>query len=346
MNVQFTLEEEQSTVRSNEVSFKVTILNQTDEKIELQALTPKVPLGVLIEEQEDTFRESNFEKFQDLCEELSELLNNYLKCESDAYVSRLTQVETVLAEHHLSSVASRLKFLFAISRKSTKGVLENKIRRAYDIFRFKFKNYSDAQWAYEKYFKDSEESVVKGFFEGKLKQLENLNSSIDSSNSNCIANIEAGSFYSRNYIIKCKRNMVSEKKFTFSIDGQFVGDSKEKIQRTTVSTTIVISPYPFSLSVAAMISSLFGVILKFTLKEMNISSVSHYFSELGTTLITGPGISALIISLLFFNILEFTDIGKKLNIGINWRSAMFIGVMAGIMGERLIESMKVLIGEN
>jgi hypothetical protein len=31
------------------------------------------------------------------------------------------------------------------------------------------------------------------------------------------------------------------------------------------------------------------------------------------------------------------SIGKKLNIGINWRSTMFIGVMAGIMGVRLVD---------
>ena len=94
MNVQFTLEEEKSTVRSNEVSFKVTIVNKSDERIELQAMTPKVPFGVSIEEQEDSFRETNFEKFQDLCYELSELLNNHLKSESDAYVSRLAEVES------------------------------------------------------------------------------------------------------------------------------------------------------------------------------------------------------------------------------------------------------------
>jgi hypothetical protein len=346
MNVQFTLEEERSTVRSNEVSFKVTILNKTEEKIELQSLTPKVPYGVSIEEQEDTFMESSFEKYQDLCYELSELLNNHLKSESDVYVSRLAKVESDLIEKYLRSLADRLKVYYTLMRKSARRQMENQISRSLDTFKYKIKNYADAQWAFEKYLKNSEESLIKGFFEGKLKQLEVLNSSIDSSNSNAIANIEAGSFYSRNYIIKCKRNMVSEKKFTFTIDSQYVGESREKIQRTTASTTIVISPYPFTLSLAAMISSLFGVILKFTLTEMNISSVRHYFSELGTTLITGPGISALIISLLFFNILEFTDIGKRLNIGINWRSAMFIGVIAGLMGERLVESMKVLIGQN
>jgi hypothetical protein len=346
MNVLFTLEEEKSTVRSNEVSFKVTILNKSEEKIELQSLTPKVPYGVSIEEQEETFRESNFQIFQDLCYELSELLNNHLKSESDAYVSRLAKVESDLIEKYLHSLADRLKVYYALMRKSARREMENQIGRSLATFKYKIKNYSDAQWAYEKYFKNSDESLIKGFFEGKLKQMEDLNSRIDISNSNAIANIEAGSFYSRNYIIKCKRNMVSEKKFTFTIDSQFVGESKEKIQRTTASTTIVISPYPFSLSLAAMISSLFGVVLKFTFQEMNFSSVTYYFSKLGTSLITGPGISALIISLIFFNILEFTDIGKKLNIGINWRSAMFIGVMAGIMGERLVESMKVLIGEH
>jgi hypothetical protein len=345
MNVQITLEEEKSTFRSNEVSFKVTVLNKSDEKIELQSLTPKVPFGVSIEEQEDTFRESNLEKFQDLCYELSELLNNHLKTESDAYVARLAKIESDLIEKYLRSLADRLKVYYALMRKSTRRELDNQINRSLDTFKYKIKNYADAQWAFEKYFMNSGDSMIKGFFEGKLKQMEDLNSRFDLSNSSSIANIEAGSFYSRNYIIRCKRNMVNEKKFTFTIDSQFVGKSREKIQRTTASATIVISPYPFSLSVAAMVSSLFGVILKFTFKEMNFSSVSQYFSELGIFLITGPGISALIISLIFFNILEFTDIGKRLKIGINWRSAMFIGVMAGIMGERLVESMKVLIGE-
>ena len=38
------------------------------------------------------------------------------------------------------------------------------------------------------------------------------------------------------------------------------------------------------------------------------------------------------------------NFGKKINTGINWRTALTIGIFSGLLSERIVDAMKILIG--
>jgi hypothetical protein len=55
-------------------------------------------------------------------------------------------------------------------------------------------------------------------------------------------------------------------------------------------------------------------------------------------------VSAAILALLFFNVYEHTSFGRQLRMNLGWRSALLIGALCGLMQERILTSLKSLLG--
>ncbi len=52
----------------------------------------------------------------------------------------------------------------------------------------------------------------------------------------------------------------------------------------------------------------------------------------------------MVVALVIFNIYEQTEFGARINMGVGWRSALLIGVLAGVFTDRLIAALTVFIG--
>jgi hypothetical protein len=56
-------------------------------------------------------------------------------------------------------------------------------------------------------------------------------------------------------------------------------------------------------------------------------------------LLVGP-----VIALIFFNVYEYTSVGKDLGMSVSWRSALLIGALCGLAQDRVLAALKALIG--
>jgi hypothetical protein len=92
-------------------------------------------------------------------------------------------------------------------------------------------------------------------------------------------------------------------------------------------------------------ASVLGVILKHAIELSSSSThVAATFDNHELTIFGVHTTAAIILALVFFNVYEFTEMGKKLIIGIGWRSALLIGVLCGILGDRILAAVKALLG--
>lgn len=112
----------------------------------------------------------------------------------------------------------------------------------------------------------------------------------------------------------------------------------------------------------AVISAILGAALKIALdtqaKIANSVAVpaagvaklqpKDLFGQLTTDLVTvntcEAVIAAMITALFFYNVYDSTDVGRKLNVGVGWRSALIIGGLSGLLNERIIAALHGLLG--
>ena len=60
--------------------------------------------------------------------------------------------------------------------------------------------------------------------------------------------------------------------------------------------------------------------------------------------IGGSGIAATILALVMVNTYEYLDVGKRFAMNLAWRSALFIGVLCGVTGDRFVAALKAFVG--
>jgi hypothetical protein len=83
------------------------------------------------------------------------------------------------------------------------------------------------------------------------------------------------------------------------------------------------------------------VILRVALQP---SATGGFYADLRNIFNSSPPWVALILALIFFNIYEFTDLGKRFKMMIGWRSALLIGALCGLLGDRILMALKAFVG--
>ena len=84
--------------------------------------------------------------------------------------------------------------------------------------------------------------------------------------------------------------------------------------------------------------------LKFTLEDTIDIPSELFFEGLGKYIITAPGISGAVLALVIFNVYEHLELGRKIAMGIGWRSALLVGVLCGLFSDRMIAALEALVG--
>ena len=109
-----------------------------------------------------------------------------------------------------------------------------------------------------------------------------------------------------------------------------------------------------ALTLVAVVSSLLGYVLRFTLSQSTSASSATQVSQLTpqafsleqllTLLTSATWIGSAILAFVFFNVYEFTDVGRNFRMGLGWRSALLIGALCGLMGDRILVALKAFLG--
>ncbi|MGG1365776.1 hypothetical protein ABE322_08305 [Priestia megaterium] len=349
--LQFNIETEPYNSRSNQIALKVVIRNTGKEKVNLISLNPNVPMGVEIEERRDSSQESAKERIMFLCLELTEILNNHLLIKHEEMRSKIIDANKEMLNQLLSPKLKNIFIngYFALIKPTLMSQQMKRIYSRIDATGFKIQNLQDAEWAFDKWFsKLDDDGIEKELYEGKLEQIKRLVGEMTGNESNVIAAIEPESSYTRSYVITFKRRLFSQKIFNITIEGIYTEGASVNQLRRSVSEPITISPQSFALTFLAIFASILGSILRYNLEHPNSNQQFEKYSDgLLTNLITGNGISSAIVAMIFFNIYEhinFGDFGKNIRQSPNWQVALLIGILSGLVVDKIVKALNVFIG--
>ncbi len=348
-NLALSIEEELSDNRSNEIAFKITAENRGGEMVELRSLIPRVPNGVVIDRTINTEKEQAKEQHQQLCRELEKLLLVHVwESNNKEYRREILQAYRESLEDVIKNLPNLLlKFYGSLGKNLFLQRLENLLTRS-KTFQFAINGTADAQLAWETWFAPKAENnngPTYEFFQAKQLQLKEIEERFGSDlSASPLSQIEPGNVYTRNYVITFRRGLINQKKFNFSVEARYLPKGQDDECHDSATKAVTISPRPAVLSFIAVLCSLLGTALRFSLNVKVPQPAGSFFASLWQALVNNSGLSAVIVALVFFNIYEHTSLGKKFTLGVDWRAALFIGVMSGLLSERIVEALKTLLG--
>jgi hypothetical protein len=335
-NLEMKLEEQLIDIRSDQIAYKLTITNLDSEPIYLQSVEPRVPIGAsLLEVIDSSLAQANTLKAE-LVSELTRLLRQYLWVTSAAFRQQWVDKQKE-ALTQVFSIFGFLRFYFEIFFKPAS--FQARMKREFAVVSFKISSSVDARSAFEKWMVPStEHEAIKTLFEEKTKQLERIEARMDESDRPGLTSIPPTSFFTATYVLKFSRRAFEPRKFQVGFDAIY-SQVNSPPQSNSVSTTLQISPYPFSLSLIACFSAILGIILR-----LSISGTINPLSVIFDMAISGQLLVGPIVAFIFFNVYEHTSVGRDIGISVSWRSALLIGALAGLAQDRLLRSLQALIG--
>jgi hypothetical protein len=330
----FTLTEQFSDPRSNEIAYRFEISNQGNLPVDVLSINQRIPDGVTLSEVRNPTFVQVQTKHSELCKQLSDITSDQLLSCSEAVRKKYlaTHLETW---RELMSASGFMRFYGRMFMGTLKKNMEAQQRKS-DKFTFKIEDKKDADVVYEKFFSDEgTDETLRSLFILKKEKLAELEATMGTgTDKTSLATVEPGSFFGATYVFKFQRNQVEPRKFNIVIEGTYSEHGKPEKHTGIASASLIISPNPLTLSIVAMISAILGVTLRLALKGIVFPSHEFLISSL----------SASILALVFYNVYEFTEIGKKIAIGIGWRGALAIGTLCGLMQERIVTAIQTLAG--
>ena len=350
--IEFILEDQSPDLRSNEVALKFSIINGGLSPIEIHSIKPRIPRDVeIIEVKEPSFEATQLDR-NNLCAELTELLNYSISLSSSQIKKRRDELSKDDSSDPIPGSLFGILDLFYVTvamLKSIRSILSHKDVVLSAYFE-KIDNSNQAKSALAKWLTtpNTEQDHIKLLFESKVEKLEAIEEKITKSGSTLVAVIEPESFLAVTYVLRFKRARYDPRKYTIAIESEYSEpvNGSQKIL-ASASKVIVISPMPSSLSYIAFSSAILGTFVKIVL-EGGSSFVAKI--EVGNSVIDNiltyiiQAIAASIVGVIFFNIYEFTEAGKKIELSISWRSALLIGFLSGMLLDKLLASIKAFIG--
>lgn len=352
--VTFRLDEQFSDQRSNEIAYKFTVENQGVTPIAVHSITPRIPEGVDIVEVKDPSLEAVRAKHSRLCSELTQLLRDQLDILSESIREKRAQVFRERMDYLMKSTGTlmsspfNLLFRWTIG-KGLQGLIDMGVEEArtrYDALYLNIENKSHAESAFGRFLDtDTVDDGIKEVFRAKTEQIAELEEQMDKDvASSSLATIEPDSFFALTYVLKFPRRLLDPTKFKIDVEVSYAELGENERYVGGASTSVVISPRPAILTTIAIVFSLLGVVLKVAIEASALDSQLVFHVRALQALTNGSAVAAVIIAAVFFNVYEFTDIGKRIRMGVGWRSAMLIGCLSGLLEERILAAIKGFIG--
>ena len=341
------LDEQLSDSRSSEAAFRVKLENLGTSPIEVLRINPRIPEGVTLVEVKDSSAEAARIQYKKLCEELTELLEQHLFVSSEHEREARLKVD----KQYLSDMLKDAHTVWRIYFNLFTGVLLKRMREYRERLaaqKFVIRNRDDADIALKSWVASPIEADHFGrLFNAKYAQLVAIENEIGNApDTSALVTIEPDSFFATTYVLRFPRSALNPTKFSFSVEAALSEPGSPKEILTSSTAIVEISPRPYVLSLVSMMCALLGVAVKFSIEHPagSFSSARHFFGALAQTLFTGSGISAVVLAIVLFNIYEYLEFGEKIKMRVGWRSAMLIGVLAGLFTERFIAALKALVG--
>lgn len=335
--------------RSDELQCNVVIRNDGNDAVRLLSLRPRNPKGTVVQQILDSSLESYRSEKETLCTELSTLISQFIFESSAEYREQYIQRQ----REALREMTTALGIFGAYVRIFTGSLMagQRRILERSNAWRLRVSGGRQARQYFEEFLQKAQDKqqLLATVYQAKLEQLETLERLLGSDERGHITDLEPGGTFSRTYVFNCSRALFNPKTYTITFDCAYVlestiGNEKSVPQAASTDISATISPKPLVLNIVALLSSALGMTLNVAITAMQSTQSSYFFSSLVKAFTGGPIMAATVTALFFFNTYENTTVGKKLDAGVGWRSALIIGGLSGLMNEKVVTALKGLLG--
>jgi hypothetical protein len=336
-----TLTELEPDHRSTEKSFTLRIENLTDGVVDIRDVVPLVPEGAVVAVESDATTASIKRKHEDVCESLTRLLSSYLFTRSEALRSEAARIQRAFVKEVLAPwplFSAYFTLMQSVVRKTEKA------QRLVDGLTMQIDSSFDCNTALDTFLSDEDaDPMVKRLFEAKYKKLKELELRLGNDrDSTAVATLEPGAGLEFSYTARFSRRELETQRHSFSVTTTYSIENGEPLTMSE-SRVLAISPRPWILTMSTMIAAYFGVALRFLAPtDGAVPSMPALIDHMSGS----APIAALILAPVVFNVFEHFSFGTEaLNkMRINWRSALLVGGLCGLVQGRLVSALMGLIG--
>jgi len=337
--------------RSNEIAYQLNIVNDGQERITLFPVSPIVPKNAKVRKLTNSLGDLQ-KGHQKICRELSYLHKAII----EKAASGDTRDFQTFYKQQLIEVVDGLRPLYArtylkiiiwkpLGKQIVKSVstIENEARLVV-IESSKQAVTLVSQWETES--RDCHELEV---FKEKLIRLQEIEEKINYAIANDCVQLEPGQDYNATYILRFPRGMFQSTQYSIGVEARYTKGEDKKVYVESDSKSRSVSPWPGVLSVIAILASSLGIIIKAAHNSQFRNRLTEYFDNVeefgrGWYFLDSPLLQSAVVAFVFYNIYEYTDLGRRWNFGVNWRGALLIGFLSGFVGERIMNTLNALLG--
>jgi hypothetical protein len=342
-NLSVIVERRSPDSRSADIQCQLRIQNLGESDVRLLSVKVSNAQGTTVQQVLDSESARDRAQRDNVLRELEDLLNPII---SGGFADYKNRVEPVRPPAEAANV-----------RPATSE--PEAIRAARSAWRLKIRDAAEAQEFFDLYVKPIEGMTeLKTLFESKLSTARRLEARLGLDRSpkpdqltttEYLTDIEPQEQFVRDYIIRCPRRSLVSTPYTMHFDCRYIrrqnGEWSEPLMKNQ-SLTETIAAGPVMTSAFAAVCSAFGTVLRTTLDlaANEVPSWSEVWSLFFSGAMAVSLISAAVTAIIFFNVYDWTDIGKKVDPSSGWRSALVIGAMSGLLNERVVAALKDLFG--
>lgn len=343
--VSFQLDEQVSDQRSNEKAYRLEVENRGASAVELVYLTPRIPDKVELVEVKNPSVSAAKSKYDELCSQLTELAKDQLLMTSKTIRDDYWRIQIQSLREQIGSLPIILRTYLYLFTGQIKKQIERRLLLSRAMF-IQINSKADAEIALKSIWGTTQEDDIrKRMFLAKIDQMEALEDLLGSGiEAAALATIEPDSFFAMTYILKFPRSVVEPKKYNIAVEASFREVGKTERHVGGVTAPLIISPRPEFLSLIAVFSALLGVALKMAIEGSGLSVTPSLYATLSTSRTAWEVVGAAVTALVFFNVYEFTAFSQKFKMFVGWRSALLIGVLSGLVGDRIVAALKTFVG--
>ncbi len=359
--VKLSLAEQSSDFRSSELPLRFTLANSGNTPLRLIYVQPRVPDGVIISEAHDKSLVDVQAKHRATCDLLSRTVSDYLILSSDEFFRKRVAAMNefrVKAIKEISSIPGYFRVVSAVMFKNYDLEILKAAHARLSSLRVPIENASEAIMALDTYVpKEDTQIHFRSWFATHIARLQRLEEQFDPKvEQSYVGRVEAGSEWSATYVVQFPRRPADPSQYNINVEVGYQLVDHEETHVQSVSTVVSISPSPFVLNCVALAGAVLGSVLKMSMAAAASTSGAspQRNSQIGLNTALAneinpafmfSSIGAAILAVVFFNIYEFTDLGKRINMRLGWRSALFIGAACGLFSDRIIKAFGVLVGQ-
>jgi len=229
--VSFSLVEQFSDLRSKELSYKFLIENQGATRINVAAITPRIPDQVQLVEAKNPSLRAVAVQYEQICADIGEIIRTFLIVEVKDFQDRVIKANQELAREFMGSISTYFRVMLRVMRGGLKPTIDI-IRVRTQSLAVQIRNRDDAVSVMDTFMGSvADTNTVKQIIKEKIRQLADLeNHGVLNPQSAAarLAIIEPESFFAITYILRFPRSVMNPKKYNLEVEAAYSEDNKEE----------------------------------------------------------------------------------------------------------------------